>query len=428
MSQWSERIRQSPVWANTASLGQAVDQATTREGIEPQSLDGLERVRTVLAFAGKRLAASDPSLVYPPALESFSNSLQSALSEVQAFIADGNAGRIVNANSHLDGALSNLAAILPPQSVDELQALSDAAAAYRSTLQSQLSAVRSNAAASVAEVEALKKKVDELATEVANERQRLASITGDFQSQFSTAQDARGREFTDAQTSRQERYAAMAAEQTEKLSLQISEMIRQREAAQREAAEALTLLRRDFSEKGAEILAVVEGHKRDVEKLVGVIGNLGVTSGYLKNANQARTAVWIWQAVTVLALGGLIGVAWRVFVPTMGTEFSWPSFAGRALLSVTVGVLAAYAASQADKYLQTERRHRKLALELEALGPYIAALPEEKQEAFRLLIGEKSFGRDEAPDGKERSPATVLDLLKTKEVRDFIADIVKAAK
>jgi hypothetical protein len=42
--------------------------------------------------------------------------------------------------------------------------------------------------------------------------------------------------------------------------------------------------------------------KKHVEKLVGVIRNLGVTSGYLRVANQARLALWGWQASTLIAL------------------------------------------------------------------------------------------------------------------------------
>ncbi len=211
---------------------------------------------------------------------------------------------------------------------------------------------------------------------------------------------------------------------------QIAEFTRSREAAQKQFDDDIEELRTSYSKTAQGILDQVDQHRRDVEKLVGVIGNLGVTSGYLTTANQARRTLWLWQGVTVLALAGLIFVAWKAFLPTMEGTFSWQSFAGRALLSLTVGVLAAYAANQADKSQVSERRNRKLALELEALGPYLTALPPEKQQEFRLHIGEKSFGRDDSDlgSGIDRSPATVLDILKSKELREFITDIVKAAK
>jgi hypothetical protein len=98
---------------------------------------------------------------------------------------------------------------------------------------------------------------------------------------------------------------------------------------------------------------------------------------------------------------------------------------------LTVAVLAAYAASQADKYQKLERNNRRLALELEAIGPFIAPLPLEQRHEFLLKIGDRSFGQsDESQFGPHtKSPATIVDvLLHSKELRSFITDIVKAAK
>ena len=128
---------------------------------------------------------------------------------------------------------------------------------------------------------------------------------------------------------------------------------------------------------------------------------------------------------------GLIAVAIVAFLPIIGGEFTWGSFAGRVFISLTFGVLAAYAASQADKYQKIERQNRRFALELEAMGPYIAPLSPEKQEEFRLKIGDRSFGHgaglQEASDAK--SPATILGVCRnSKELTSFVAEIVKAAK
>lgn len=45
--------------------------------------------------------------------------------------------------------------------------------------------------------------------------------------------------------------------------------------------------------------------------------------------------------------------------------------------------------------MESERRNRKLALELEAIGPYLAPLPEERQLEFRLALGDRTFGRED---------------------------------
>src|SRR5437867_13171919 len=105
MSQWADRVRNHAVWQQLQSLGPVIDQALKRDAIDPQTIDSLERLRAVLAFSGKRLATADPALTPPAPLDLLSTAFQNTISEVQAFIANGNAGHITNANAHADTAL-----------------------------------------------------------------------------------------------------------------------------------------------------------------------------------------------------------------------------------------------------------------------------------------------------------------------------------
>jgi len=129
MSQWADRILKHSVWQHLAALGPSIDQARGREEIDPQTVDSLERVRAVLAFVGKRLATADPFTTLPAPLDGLSTAFQNALAEVQAFVANGSAGHVTNANAHVDAALQHLAQIAVPGTPDELASLRDAATA-----------------------------------------------------------------------------------------------------------------------------------------------------------------------------------------------------------------------------------------------------------------------------------------------------------
>jgi hypothetical protein len=275
----------------------------------------------------------------------------------------------------------------------------------------------------------LSKKIGELSEQVAAERQRLSSLVSDFQAQFSTAQEARNTEYTAAQATRQDRFAELVAVSTDALAKQDLAFTKDRERLTQEHAAALVDFQKQYADKAANILSDIQKHRTDVEKLVGVIGNLGVTSGYLKTANEAKVTVRVWQGIAVLAMIVLIAVAYFTFLPSVQGTFTWEGFAGRVFFTLTIGVLAAYAASQADKYISVERRNRTLALELEALGPYLAPLPEERQQEFRLTLGDRTFGRDQGTTDFAQSPATVIDLLlKSKEFQAFVTEIAKAAR
>ena len=210
-------------------------------------------------------------------------------------------------------------------------------------------------------------------------------------------------------------------EYTKKLADQDAESTKQREAL-------LLSLKERYEKEASGILSNVQQHRADVEKLVGVIGSIGVTSGYQKAANQSRTAMWIWQGATVGALGLVIYFAYHAFLPTMQGKFDWETFAARIFLTVTVGVLAAYAGSQADRFFYMEKSNRKLALELAAIDPYIALLPLDEQQKFKLEIGRRSFAQGDTLTAIERSPATTLDLLNSEQFKQLTEVINALAK
>ncbi len=487
MSQWNDRLRNHPVWQALKSLGTAIDQAAAKEGIDATSIDSLERVRSVLAFCGKRLAVADPFLTDLRPVEKINALLTSATTELQAFVSDGNDTRLTTVNILADDILSQLATILTPVSNDELIVIGESISAYRAALEKHLAEALASHQKVKTQAATNQVSLTAIATEISEEKKKLAAIASESQVQFTADQTARATEFTAAQTERQtnfsakatefessfsasqaeraekftttatehqaqftsaqetraktdadahqdrkEKFSALTADYTQKLVNHNTLLTEQREKAEKRVQEELTALKTEYESSAKGILDKIIAHKVDVEKLVGVIGNLGVTSGYLTTANHARTALYVWQALTVISLAGLIYFAYQIaFAPHVSGSDSvfYQGLATRIFLSITVGIFAAYAARQADKASIAERRNRKLALELEALGPYIAPLPEEMRHQFRAELGTRSFG---VPDGEAQkladnspSPATAIDLLNSKDGKALIAEVVK---
>lgn len=220
------------------------------------------------------------------------------------------------------------------------------------------------------------------------------------------------------------------ADYTKRLADQDAEFARQRDAFASTAQGQLSALNENYEKGAQKILEEVGNHRRDVETLVGVIGNLGVTSGYQTTANSARRSMWVWQTAAVAAMLGLIGFAFFAFLPAMKGGFTWEGFAMRGFLTITVGVLAAYAATQADRFFQMEKYDRKLALELAAIDPFIALLPQDEQYRFKLEIGRRSFAQEDVPMAKhEKSPATTLDVLfNSKQSKEVLQILIDAAQ
>lgn len=441
MSEWDDRIKNHAIWETMRALGPVIDQAAARDDVDPVALSGLDRIRAVLTFTGKKLAGAVPQLMEVRSLETLDSHLRGTFSEVSAYVQNGSSNHLVSANSQADSALIALASVNFPFVSEDLEALSRAGTDYRNTLDQNLRHIHEAYRKSRTELEELRRqiqsdsanlqqRVGEITNDVNNERTRLTSLTSEFQSQFSAAQETRNRESAEAQTNRQEKFGALISDYKTELTVQTAAFAKERDEAVQKYKADVTELINKYDVSAKQILDDIDSKRKQVEKLVGVIGNLGVTSGYLIVANDAKAKTWRWQMATLLGLVVFIGFAFKAFLPSLtpGT-FHWESFAGRVVLSLAVALFAAYARSQADRYFELEKRNRKLALELEAIGPYIANLPLEKQVEFRLQIGERSFGRDEMESLHKgrKSPATLADILGLEDFRKLVTESVTAA-
>jgi hypothetical protein len=76
-----------------------------------------------------------------------------------------------------------------------------------------------------------------------------------------------------------------------------------------------------------------------------------------------------------------------------------------------------------------EKSNRKLALELAAIDPFIALLPQDDQYKFKLEVGRRSFAQEEVTIAKsEKSPATTLDLLNSDQMKQFLEIVTAISK
>jgi len=473
VSEWTSRIKNHRIWGLMDALGPTIDKAVRLDDLDPTALEALERLRSILTFSGKRLGGSDPQTILPTPLEGMAGAFASQAQEVEAFTVDRKIDHLAGANNLADIVLANLVQIPGVSSSEELVGLMQAIASYRSTIEEQerisyaarnqstkevseltktLEAFKTQAEATIndlkAQLEAERQKISVAAAEqqkifvdtrtahnttysdtLLKIQENLAKTLSDQQGQFSSAQENRNREFTAAQTDSQKQFGALIADYAKRLADQDAEFTKQRDAFVATSQKQLADLNDNYEKVAQAVLEEVNKRRKEVEKLVGVIGNLGVTSGYQTTANNARISMWVWQTVSVLAMGVVIFFAFKAFLPTLQGTFSWETFAARALLTITVGVLAAYAASQADRFFHMEKSNRKLALELAAIDPFIALLPLDEQYKFKLEIGRRTFAQDEEDSAKNaKSPATTIDVVTSEQGQKVLQMILDTAK
>jgi 23S rRNA pseudoU1915 N3-methylase RlmH len=463
MSQWSDRWDASGVIANVAELGNLLSQASERPQLKTADVEALDRLRSVHKFAEAVLEIVDPYLTSQGSLDQINKNVLPCAQCVRNFVNDGNISHLINANAHSDQVLPQLALLPMVRSAEGVKGLRESVTSFRQSAGQLLRHLEEDVREISSSATASKQRVEELSREIAEQHRQVTQVASEFQGQFSQAQATRlneaaetarqrDEEFDKAQAEREEAFQAFVDrwEETLKAELQArKEKLEETEknigvaqvSVQQSVQERLKTL--DYTvtafvssteERSQNLLDAIQHHKEQAERLLSVIGDMGVTSGYQKVANRAWKVAWFWHGVTIVSLAAIIVIAYEAFLPLVKGNFTWESFAGRVFVTITVAALAAYAAHQADKNSRIERDNRRIELDLASIGPYLAEMPEEKQEEFRMTLADRTFGREDSSrhSKDDKSPVSAVELLKSKELREFIRDIVveaiKAAK
>lgn len=417
MSKWEDRVNshQAVVLLNTASA--LLDDLDVKKESAPEVIVEIERIRSVLNYARNLKASIDPELLAPGVLNPLVAPLQALLQELQAYKANGNVGHMANANAHLDGLLGPLYQ-LPSLSTDEqIEGLRESVSSFRRSAGQYLSSIDRERSDLSQDLSDLKARLSEVTDEVSKQKSRLDEAITEYQKQFSQGEAARREESTKLQVEISEQTKSQLKEQANRLELELKRAKESMAAAEEAQKETFAEQRHEIEKLAKEHLLNMQGFRDQAQELLHVIGNTGMAGEFQKAARSARNSVRAWEAVTCLALAGLIAFAIMTYTATSApaSGIVWPEVFARIFVAVTFGVLAAFAVRQVDRYHQTERRNRRYQLELSSIDPYLVNLEPGKRDEVKIRLAEKLFG-NAGLDGTSRDSrggeGTSLDLLR----------------
>lgn len=413
MGNWDEKYRQHGVFQSLVNFGIQVDECFSVSD-EPLATESLLRLKSVLAFVGKRLETADPLFVPNHPLNVILEAFNSAYSQLNDFKSNASIGHLDTANTNLDEAIRVLSEIPCVVTSDDIGVINAAASQYRDELarlaesaRSEIYDLEEHANVTQARMDVTTGEVQRKASDVQSEltelKQRIDSMVFSFQHDYS-----------EAQATRQKDYDSLMA----KFGNQFSTL----EDIHRNDFDTLST---QLKNKSAETVTFIDERKAESERLVGIIGNLSLTAGFQNAAKSALDDAKKWQSVTVGAIIALATVIGLSLFFASGATNDWPTLAGRVLISLAFAALAKYAGTQADRNFQIYRMNSKLELELQALGPYLAPLQVDEQHKFRIALANKVFGQDDTSLIKSgwNSPTNIIDILTSEDARATLKEI-----
>ncbi len=392
-----------------------------------------DRLERVVRFVESRLAESDPFLAARGVLDEVQKNADGTLGALTAYQNTGDPSHLSQAQRHGDALVRIASQLAVPLSLQDLDGLREHVSSFRRSAGKHLANLERDAEelrGHIAQTDQARgeslARLGELREEIKQDKGRLDAAISEFQSQFSKAQEARRTEFAQEQKAREATYQGT-------LQKAQGELAEVKLTFGSDAAEAVEAFHSQGAAARLEEAQIAKSHLdalSDLEdqaaQIVGAIARTGMAGGYQQEADSQQKSARIWRWVVVGSLVGLAIAAGYALLAARqpgGGGLDLGVFLARLGLGIPMAVMAGYGMRQADRHERTERRLRKIQLELASLTSYLELMPEEQRQAIQHELVSRFFSQDQS-DGADTTESSI-QLAATKQALELLKDLIK---
>lgn len=365
MSAREDQFENHGVHTVLSQLDAALQKKDAKE-LSDDAVNNLDRIRQATAFIRSRLEVASPLLTPTSRLDQVQKSVQGCLNELNQFQSNGNQGHLANASNQIDAGLNNAAAVISLEQPAPTVKAEDATN-FKFLAQEIIDSLRDKADGVREQVGRIESSVQELDGRYQEQKAKLESLQSTLESKL------------------QELESRFAAEQTER-DTQFNSNI---EKIQQTADEQIS----SISQSADEALSGLSEKKSEAERIVSLIGNIGLTGNFKGAASREKKSADRLRIIALVCFLGMVGVVLATLFVSVENGFDpWLAlFRLGAALSLVVP--AAYAARESSRHRTLENKNRRAELELASIDAYLESLPDERRTEIKAELTDKFFGQ-----------------------------------
>lgn len=140
-----------------------------------------------------------------------------------------------------------------------------------------------------------------------------------------------------------------------------------------------------------EELKAINDKNAQLDQLLGNAASRVIVSEYADSAKQEKIAAEWLRGGSIFCMAVIIVIAGYSFWESIHQSFDLYNALLRLALVFLLSVPAAYLARESTKHRQQQYTHLQTSLDLKAINPYIASLPEEEQHKIKSEIAQRIF-------------------------------------
>lgn len=374
-----ESYESHTVFDKLNSLNEVLSKDDAKEKIE---IEKITFFQTVFSYVTQRIKLTIPTLIQQAELDALSNELNSGITQINNFLGNNNVGHLNNAINNFNTAINRVKIFPIPVSNDDFNFASEIANFEKTTkekydlldrenqqLESDIASFKTDLHKKEVEIERLLKLLD-------GKEAEIQSLSTTFQTNFNNIKTQNNQDFKNDKAT----YRNEIDNEKKSYRLEIDE------------------LKNNIDTDTTTLVEKLEKKLAEAEKLVGIIGNVGVTGNYQNIANKHRNSAnfWRWAAVIFMAIfSGLL--VWTI-IDLSSDGFNWTKSLIRLVAAAALSYPATYAARESSKHRKLETINRNAELELASINPFIENLSEDKKQMIKEKLVEKYFGNNKNND------------------------------
>lgn len=159
-------------------------------------------------------------------------------------------------------------------------------------------------------------------------------------------------------------------------------------------------------------LAEIEDKKAQIDEILGHVSGRAIAGDFEKSAGEERSmANWLRYA-SLACMSLIVAVVAYSFWETTSSDFNWQNSIFRIVLAFMLSIPSAYLARESAKHREQQYAHQQTSLDLKAIAPYIASLPEDEQHKIKIEIAGKLFAiKDPNKAGMDSYPINTHEIM-----------------
>lgn len=387
----SDSFETHPIFTRLNSLKEILSNTEEKEKIE---LDKLSFFQSVYDYINQRINLTIPDLVQKAELDGLSSEINAGVTQINSFLGNNNVGHLTNAVNNFNAAIIRIRSFPIPLAKNDYN-FSRKVANFEKTVKSKYKSlekdnkkIEDGLAGFGTELVNKENQIQKLLDLIDGKELEIQNLTSSFKTDFENIKSTHNQAF-----------------QNEKISYR-----KEIDEEKKIFKEELNKLKESIDDNTTNIVSKLNTKLSEAEKLVNIIGNVGVTGNYQNIANNHKSSADFWRYMAIIFMTIFSALLVWTIVDLSSEGFNWIKSMIRLIAAAALSYPATYAARESSKHRNLETINRNAELELASINPFIENLTEERKQLIKEKLAEKYFGNHRDNDSLDEKVVEELSI------------------